>query len=82
MTGRSQNHDEVLQIVLVVNVFETMQENYDVEINFYLADYLQKGDKSMSVSNLEVILSLNCCEFLKFIVRLKEQEVMNSLDLA
>ena len=40
MTGRSQNHDEVLQIVLVVDVFEAMQENYDVEINFYLADNL------------------------------------------
>ena len=36
----------------------------------------------MSVRNLEVILSLDRCEFLKFIVRLKEQEIVNRLDLA
>ena len=59
-----------------------MQKNDNVEVDFYLAYNLQKCNKSMRVCDLEVLFLLNCCEFLKFVIRLEQKKVVNSLNLA
>ncbi len=49
-----------------------MEEDDDVVIDFYLSDNLQKCDEAVGVCNLKVLLTLNSCELLEFIVRLQQ----------
>ena len=72
MTGRAQDHHKVLQIVLIVNVFDSVEEDDDVVVDFYLSDNLQKCNESVGVCNLKILLMLNSCKLLEFIVRLKQ----------
>lgn len=69
-TASTQNQYKILQFILFVNVFKSLNKNNQVVIDFYLPDGFQESDKSMGIRSLERLVIVLWSEFLEMIIRL------------